>query len=279
MASNKNTIKYISAFIILALSLIFIQVSNAQSANPRANAADNIQTFYHNPSYKSYIAITTAAIDTSATVDDSVLVFSTMAVDSHPDYGNNIFKNFAKYSTKEKQLLFLTLMATDNQKAINEIMHTYHYNNNQKPKFTVKDIKQLNINDDPGMLDNSWAAYFATGNDEYLLKIIRYVNENDFILTTGYEMVNRRHLCQLLTSMGQSQKCNTSNTDIVKSVSKRYPRKAKEMLYKSAVVASALWSLQANSEQDPAVDKKITAILNNNPQLDYVKKINEAIKP
>ena len=49
------------------------------------------------------------------------------------------------------------------------------------------------------------------------------------------------------------------------------------MLNKVATCASALWSLESNRHQDPIVNKKITEIIQKNPNLDYWKKIKQAI--
>lgn len=263
--------------IIAGLSMVTHAGQNASETSAKISVSTEqaLQTFYQQPTFLKFIHLTTDAVR-SYPPDNLLLIFSTMAIDKHPDYAKKIAENFHSYSSKEKELLVKALDASDNKNTINVINNSYHYKIDVASQFTVKKINTLKINDDADNLDRLWTAYLATGDSIYLLKMIRYVNADDFILITAYEMVNRKYLCELITHLNKSP-C-PSITDLVKVIEKQYPNNSKQMFRKMAVVSSALWSLESNRHQDKFIDKKIKQIFDENPELDYWKKINRALK-
>lgn|SRR3990167_611763 len=272
----KNNRVFLTLLNLSSVIFILISSSNASAAPASFAAEQELQTFYHHPDFSNFIRITSVIVNNYPKRSDLLLTFSTMVVDAHPDYLKKISEGFSKYSSKEKQLLFSTLIATANSDVLSKV----DQNNVIKtpPKYTSKTIKELKINDDPDNLDRAWAAYFATGNNEYLQKIIQYINADDFILIASYELVNRKYLCQFINHLNNSSCQNQSNEDIVNSIKKRYPKDAEKMLNKTAVVASSLWSLESNRRQDKFIDNEIQNIMNGNKNLDYWKKINNALK-
>ena|SRR5688572_15143924 len=153
---------------------------------------------------------------------------------------------------------------------------TITYTNQTLSAQPPQTAKIININDNPANLDQLWKAYDASRDDRYLLKIIQYVNDNDFILIAAYEIVNRQYLCDISTKLGKPSDC-LSNDDIIESIKKQYPNNSKQMIHKAVVVSAALWSLESNRHQDKTIDKKIKQIFDKNPDLDYWKKINKVL--
>ncbi len=276
--NGKNILKAL-AIIIAGLSMTVTYASPSASKVPTKTSVSieqELQTFYQRPTFLKFIYLTTDAVNCYPQSDQSLLTFSTMAIDKHPDYAKKIAENFDSYSSKEKELLVKSLIASNNKSALDVINNSYHYKIEVAPQLTVKTINTLNINDDPNNLDRLWAAYFATGDDTYLLKIIRYVNADDFILIVSYEIINRKYLCEFAKQLNDSP-CE-SNADLIKAVEKQYPNNSKKMIQKSTAVAYALWSLDSNRQQDKLIDKKVKQIFDKNPELDYWKKINRALK-
>lgn len=260
-----------------SITLIFISSNKVYaSTDSVSTAAQESQTFYHQPYFAKFIRITTGESVNNPRPDLS-LIFSTMVVDKHPDYLKKISENFSKYSSEEKQLLFSTLIATGNVKALNK--QDQHYAAITAPNFTPKAIKSLEVNDSPDNLDRIWAAYFATGDDKYLQKIIQYINSNDFLLIISYEIVNRNFLCNIVKHSDNQRADNPvcQTRDIINSIKQKYPKNAEKMHFKAVVMASALWSLESNRRQDHLIDNKIKLIVKNNQNLDYWKKINTAL--
>ena len=274
---SKNILKALT-MIIAGLSMMVTYANQSTlpaSAKISVSAKQELQTFYQQPTFLKFIQLT-SDMNNQGRSNNLLLTFSAMVIDKHPDYAKKIAENFPNYSSNEKALLFKALTASDSKNTINFINNSYHYKTDIEPQFTVKTTNTLKINDNPDNLDRLWAAYFATGDDIYLLKMIRYINTDNFMLIVAYEMVNRKYLCEFVKHLNNSA-CQP-NTDLIKAIEKQYPNNSKQMLQKTAVVASTLWSLESNRHQDKFMDKKIKQIFDKNTELDYWKKINRALK-
>lgn len=271
MAYTKVIKKVTTMLATFAIAIICLDAINVQ-ARGAASPAQEMQTFYHQPSYEKFI-LDIRTINLSGS--DTVQMFATMVVDAHPQYAKQIVQYFPEYSEQEQQLLFSALVATNNQAAINDITKKYHYKNSSTSSLTAQQIKNLEINDTPSNLDDIWIAYFATGDEKYLLKIIKYINENTFILQVSNQLINNQYGCGYIKGTTSAHCQQRSNNAIAQTIKEKYPTNANKMLRKAAVVASALWSLQANSQQDPIVAVKIKNVLAAHSDLNYVKKINE----
>lgn len=267
--------------IIIGLSVMVTHISHSATPTPtKKSPSAELQTFYQQPSFLKFISLTSDIIKNQPQAENLLLVFSTMVIDKHPDYSKRIGENFRDYSAQEKQLLYKALIATNNQSTINFINKSYQYKIDAVPQYTAEEINTLKINDNPENLDRLWTAYFATGDNKYLLNILQYINSDDFILISAYEIVNRKYLCHSLTDLKKREACQKgiSYTDIRENIKKRYPNDFKRMLYKVVVVASALWSLESNRHQDDLIDKQIKQMIDQNPELNYWKKIDSILK-
>ena len=76
-----------------------------------------------------------------------------MVIDAHPNFVNEITKNFLSYSPQEKELLYTSLVASGNNNAIAFIKKTYDYTININPPYTSSAIKNIKIADNPDNLD------------------------------------------------------------------------------------------------------------------------------
>lgn len=228
-----------------------------------------MMNFYRNPSYDDFISATTAIIE--QTNDFMIYDFSTMVIDKHPDYVKNIVKSFKNYSEREKTLLFISLILTNNIEAINSLKKSYQYTKPEVVAHAPEAIKSVEINDDPGVIDELWVAYSATGDDRYPMKILQYINSDDLLLILGYEMLNRSELDKL-TNLPAS-----NLLDLKAAIKKRYPNNYNKMLVRAAVISQGIRSYDSYRNSDPSFQAKYEAIVKVDPKLDYQKKINRAI--
>lgn len=199
-----------------------------------------------------------------------------MVLDKHSDYANKIVNSFASLSDKEKQLLFTSLVATNNTEVMNQLKESYDYKKPAVDFHTPKTLKNVAINDNPAVIDGLWAAYSATGDDAYLITILKYINADNEILIYGYEILNRQQLNQLVQMDGFSKDAFPSK-EVKGWFDKRYGKNSKKMFIKAVVVSVAIRSFDSYRDRDKTVASKYDKIIKQNPNLDYWKKINRAI--
>ncbi len=133
------------------------------------------------------------------------------------------------------------------------------------------------IHYDAKNLDDLWKDYFATKNSNDLLKMIKFINNNnDFILFASYEMVNRKVLNDI--AQAANKKPPFTFDDIFNSIDKRYPKNKNEIKAHVMTVAAAIWSMQSNQKQYPQVNQAVKKIMQQHPELDYWKRIHRFLK-
>ncbi len=263
-------------FFITIATILCCSISQTIFAADASNNADSaIMNFYRNPNYDDFINATTTMIE--QTNDFMIYDFTTMVIDKHPDYVNKIVKSFKNYSENEKILLFTSLTLTNNTDAINTIKKSHQIYKAEVAAHSPEAIKSVAINDDPGVIDSLWMAYSATGDDRYPMTILKYINNDDFLLIMGYEMLNRSSLNELTSSMGFNNNKPFDLSDLKAAIKKRYPNNSDKMFVRAVVISQAIRSYDTHRNMDPAFQTKYEAIVKKDPKLDYWKKINRAI--
>jgi hypothetical protein len=257
--------------LLLTVMLVTMACVGFASENTMKDPQAIIETFYRQPNYDDFIYATSKMAD--KTTRFTLYDFATMVLHNHPDYVKKIVESFGKYSTNEKKVLYLALLASDNASAVNAIKQTYQYKKPRIKYHTAKDIDSVKIT----ALDSLWAAYSATGDKQYMMKILKFINSDDTLLIIGYELLNRQQMCQSLQgiSVDLSQCSNTD--DLKESLRKAYKNDYKKMLFKAVVIAAAIWSFDSHVKTDDVFAKKYNAVIKAESKLDYWKKINAAL--
>jgi hypothetical protein len=126
-------------------------------------------------------------------------------------------------------------------------------------------------------LDELWRDYFSTKNSDDLLKIIKFISNNDdFMLLASYEIVNRKVLNEI--AQAANKKPPFTYEDIFSAIEKRFPKNKNEIKAHVVTVASAIWSMQSNQKQHQQIDQAVKRIMKQHPELDYWKRIHRFLK-
>lgn len=235
--------KTIIKTLLCAIACLFAISSNACG---EFTAPDKkLQVFYQQPNYSDLIYITSEVTKEN---DDMytfsmMQIFTALAIDSHPEYIQEIVDNFSKYSDKEKYLLYMSLSSADQEKAITQINTKYKYKKPIKKNFKVSSVKKLESNTSE-QIDIIWAAYYATGQNLYLEKILTFLSENTLDASANFKFYD----------IQPGQQVSGSQTI-------------------NPVVSAALWSLESNRKNVPEIDKTVDALIQKNPQWDYRKRM------
>lgn len=273
------TISVIALMIIMPTSMAIAKVKNKMITEVSMN------TFYHKPSYANFRALLADYQQEPIRWqnEENFIIFSAIAFENNPELLNFIIKNFPNYNDREKDLVVRAFGAMDNKAAFSKITNQYDGKQIVPPKYITKEMKKLIIGNDARNLDLLWSAYFASGDKEYIKNILTFINQDNFLLLVGYEIVNRNYICEVTKSMKNENGrhisiCPPKLQDLEDGVKKHYPTRANEKFLQALIISSAIWSMDSNAKNDPLLKKNIQTILHENMLLDYWQKINEALK-
>lgn len=268
----------------LLLSLVCTAIISSSYANASDKNNDPMKSFYIKPTFSKFEYIVLSLIDENEHMKPwqykIIQVFATMSIYNNKDYPSRIINNFPKYSAREKEFLVNALYNSDNIYSIDVIKKKYHYTSRITSRYPANDIIHLQINDNADHLDQAWAAFFATGNNIYLTKILTYINSDKFLLSAAAEILNREALCNTTKSLGTPEPSLCSKdamSEMKQSIKVHYPLNAKEKIYKLTVVYSGLWSIEANYRDNINIAEAINKIIKINPSLNYSKTTREAL--
>lgn len=289
---NKLIIFSIISLLLLAISglaLAITQNSNLSvSSKAKTARADQkqlaMQQFYRQPSFNQLVKNVNWLIQgdeqqkkqqTTHFQSGATEVYAVMAVHKHPSYVTEISKKFAKLPQHTQNIFLYSVTANGYADEAKKIQQQYSIHDKVTINYTPQKIQSLEVSDSAFNLDLLWTAYFATGDNAYLKKILNYINRQDhFILIAAYEVVNRN---MLSAACPADSKCPYQDmSDIFSAAKRKYPANYQKMINRIMTVSAALWSLSANSEQNSVLAKRIGIIVKENPKLDYWKKINES---
>jgi len=263
---------------VLIVCLIF--------GNLFANNSDQIiQTFYKNPGFtqlveatghiSSYLSQTKDRKDREHLLNIAT-IFVGQAIKEHPNYLKELNQGFSSLTFYEKAVLLRGIRSADighdllkniSDKKLKQIVFSTRLKK-------VSEIKNLPVRE-PGDLDLIWGSYFATGDSDYIKKIIRVINHDKMALFHGYELINREHNAAFLSELtGKRISPDKGDLNFAINVKRLWKPGYKNRVL---VVKSALWSLEANCNQDPEVRRIRDEVIMNNPELDYWKRIDKII--
>lgn len=120
-------------------------------------------------------------------------------------------------------------------------------------------------------LDKTWKEYFQTKNKDNLVKILQVINADTVTTFCSYEYLNRLHSAALLSKMSGEKK--EANVDDLEASMAVYEKKNPGFTDKVHLATAAMWSMDDALRKNPQVKEDFQAIIQENPGLDYPKKI------
>jgi hypothetical protein len=241
-----------------------------------------IQTYYKDQSYSLLVQINkeeSKYLNEEKNQDDKqhvlnvATIFMAQVLKNHPKYMDQYSRNFFNLSFYEKAIFLRGIRSTG-------MNHYLLYNLTDKNlQELVKDPNLITLSHmqvkQAGDLDYLWASFFATGNEIYIRQIIEILNREDDLLLLAYEWINREQVAQIQSSLeGKSTPPDYSD---LKKIIEMQSSKQKDYQTQFLISLAALRSLEGFSMQDPTLSEIIQNIIENNPELDFFKKINAAL--
>lgn len=260
--------------LLLSISILISSVTNAN--------LPSYQTYYSNQEYSQFLqASKELANDLKCTNKEGedkqhVLNFATIFIahvlKKHPEYVAQYAQNYPQLSFYEKATFLRGMRSAGID---HDLLASIQDNKliaivNDPNLLALSALNDFQIKE-AGDLDYLWTSFFATGNEAYMHQIIQTLNKDDEILLTAYEWINRQKISEMLASMGQHRPPNYSH---LQKYIDMQAKKRKDYLAQFYISLAALWSLEANAQQDPAIRQVIQKIIKTDPSLDYWKKIN-----
>lgn len=157
-----------------------------------AMAGGDLMTFYKDPTYKNFIESTTSFINIEKMedpyIEPKMIIFTTLVLNKHPDFAHKLVKDFDSLNTHQKRIIYKGLMGAGLTKEANEITRLHQFKAESKTILTVEKINNLTFLDkietreqldlQAAMLDFCWVSYFATGDEQYIAKLVNYAKRH-----------------------------------------------------------------------------------------------------
>jgi hypothetical protein len=116
--------------------------------------------------------------------------------------------------------------------------------------------------------DYLWVAFYMTGNQEYLLKIITFLNQFPLqIRILAAEAINREAIQRILNVATGTHDQETPYQDILDTLTVDETTQ----FYTYKIIS---WSLASNREQYPTIDTMVEKIFSSQPNLDFYRDVN-----
>lgn len=124
-------------------------------------------------------------------------------------------------------------------------------------------------------MDLVWQAYFDNPNRAYIQQFLEIINQNDKVMFTSYEYLNRMHNADMLSRL-QGKTVEPNLSDLISAIQES-EKKEPGFSIRVSIVTAAMWSMDSNVKNHPQVKEDFLYILKSNPNLDYGKKINKML--
>lgn len=294
----KRTMLYITNInknLCLAISLILLCCScfaagSAKEPNEESKAGEKISEYmvkyYKHPQPDSLPWFINSLMDSkqfSTTRLDFQLgiytAFITVVAKNNPEKIETWMKQLKLMNDREYKTIYRAIWNA-NTKQSKQYLEVMVKSSNLKAAkiaaevITVPPEDILNKKITADTLDQLWASYEASGDNIYLMKIIEFINQDDYFLIMGAEIYNRKRLHDLMGTI--DHKTAISYDDLIDSLKKKYPQNYQEKFLHAAAVGAAIWSMDSNREQDQTIDEKVEKFISKNPKSDYRAKIKKA---
>ncbi len=184
MKVNSSTLVNIS----LAALLLFTQFALASVATTVED--QSVETFYKDGTYTHFINSLSAGHTFQTSCDPSnskLTIYATMVLRSHPDFASKIVDDFATLDSCQQQTICKSLIASNHHnevKAINEKYNEACFMSGNEPVDIITNVTfldKIESYEDQRIqlekIDHCWAAFFATGDEKYILKMMEYTKQ------------------------------------------------------------------------------------------------------
>lgn len=281
MKSNLKTLLFI-LIILTSFSIIIYfgeknqpQESKSQLEKP---SPAQIEYFYTSPSYENFIsAITTLA---NKHPDDDfndlslnlkiLITFSTMVLDKYAFFGKGVHQYFSTYPKNIQRILVLALNQNNLTDIVNSLIDWHNIEPPKKLYLTPDYIKAATITPEvPESQLIALAAYYATGDNTYLVKQLEYIaNLNDFDFIQSFKCSTIKLRCDL-----QNRSMTEADlTEIAEAVRKQYPSSYKKAFEATLFNGEVIAKLIAGSKCDSPALGGINYYMTNDPKLNFYKR-------
>lgn len=272
--------KYLNLLLVILLlfsSCSVIALPNSKASYKCELQGNFLQGYYKSPALDRLVVVSEDMLNESKDYElyDLLTAFYSALLKQNSEYSMIIVKKFSSFSPTLKKVTYVALLASNHQNSADLILKKYNYKPSPNLIKTSHMFNPIKI-ESHHSIDLLWASYFSTGDKQYIRKILEYINQDEAMLILGFETLNRLMMGNALEAAELNDKENPLN-DLKIEVQKKYPHTYKKKLHQASIVASAIWSINANTRQDPEISKKVEKIIATHSKLDFGKKINKAI--
>lgn len=218
-------------FTVILFPFLLYGLTNQQAQ------VDDMQVFYKKPSFERFMKITEdlAKFHEDRKINSGAVIFTMLALEKHPDFPAKVVPTFEKLAQNQKILLYTGLVGAGQDKEAASIVKQYHYTHPLTVNLKATQISELELlkslktteelEQQIRIIDYLWAAFFATGDEKYLQKMLDYLLSNKTFLSLEWD-----------------EKLTFS-----------------QLLDKTAI-GTLLWSINSNTCQDAALKKTVIAL-------------------
>ncbi len=227
------------------------------------------------------------AADQDRNKRNAVAIFVMLTIKEHPNYIEELAKVYPNYYDRTKKTLLYALHEVQGNVAFaklnsnrEEIAATkkesaeksgvslaYLSNIDLKSITTSASDVAKNIAD----VSYLWSAFFAAGDEQYLIKILRFLSSEDPVIKkAAFEMLNRHLISKAMPANAHEQK-EPDYKDITDDLLAQDSTREKHLNDRLMFYYSVLWSLESYKIQSDDIEQKVTKIIKNHPELDYIK--------
>ncbi len=160
------------------------------------NAAENdyaMETFYKDATYTHFINSMTEHYSFLSSCVPShnakLTVYAMYVFKKHPDFASNVVGDFSSFDSCQQEVICKSLIAAGFTNEANKIDEKYNNACQATDKLNLKQINNMQLLNNietyedeklqATIIDSSWAAYFATGDEQHIAKMVEYVRVHE----------------------------------------------------------------------------------------------------
>ncbi len=147
----------------------------------------SVETYSKDETYAHFTNSLSGSSSFNSSCDSSnskVLIYATIVLRKHPDYVAKLVNDFASFDSCQQRMICASLTAT----GFNNEIRTINDKNNSACLFNdniaiqninnIQFLNKIETYEDAKLqasyMDHYWAAYFATGDESYIAKMVEY---------------------------------------------------------------------------------------------------------
>lgn len=253
-------------FVILCLLVL---------SNLSASTDSFIHSLYKDPSHSNFVELSHSWNDIHIKSDNQdalhalnlMGIFIGHALTLYPEYVSSYIDSFETLLFNEQLGLLKGLQFANTKHPLLEQIENPKY----QPFFSNSpaiEISKLKTHDPQiaDELDYLWVSFFATGDPQYIQKILEFINSNPKALFYAFVTLNQE-LFDSFPKKLQKIEQNLQNAF----------RQDKEFIHDYLMISTGLWSLDSNMTQDETIKTIVKELINENPNLNYLAKLGKML--